>query len=210
MATAQTYLDLIPSQNRSQPKFTAMLAALVQPFVDGQSVLGGIPSLFDVDTAVGAQLDVVGQWVGISRKLSVPISSYFAWDSVGVGWDQGVWKLPSDPATGLVVLDDTHYRAVLKARILNNHWDGDVNDAYDIMNATFSVFGYSIGIEDYGNLTMGLLLIGLNPPDVTLLVLFNSGLLDIRPAGVQIIARNYMNAPALLDSTFILDSSLLA
>jgi hypothetical protein len=210
MNSAQTYLDLIPSQNRAQPKFTAMMTALVQPFVDGQSVLAGMPSLFDIDSAVGVQLDVVGQWVGISRNLSTPINTYFAWDTAGVGWDQGAWKRPSDPIVGLVVLDDTHFRAVLKAKALNNHWDGDAADAYAIMNATFSVFGYSIGIEDYGNLTMGLLLIGLTPPDDTLLALFNSGLLDIRPVGVQIVNRTYLNAPALLGSSFVLDASQLA
>lgn len=207
----QTYIDLIPSQNRAMPKFAAMVAATMQPFVDGINLLSGIPALFDIDTAVGVQLDVIGQWVGVARKLSTAlVGVYFSWDVPGAGWDQASWKLPTDPSTGVVVLSDKYYRAVLKAKILNNQWDGDVQDAYTIMNATFASFGYSIGIEDLGNLTIALLLIGPTKPDSELNAIFLSGLLDIRPIGVQVINRAYVQAPVpLLDSTFVLDTSII-
>jgi hypothetical protein len=208
----QNYIDLIPTQNRAMPKFSAMLSATIQPFVDGINLLNGVPLLFDVDTAVGAQLDVVGQWVGVSRRLSFAlVGAYFSWDIPGAGWNQGNWKLPTDPATGVVILTDVYYRAVLKARILNNQWDGDVADAYALMNATFATFGYSIGIEDLGNLTIALILIGPTKPDSVLNSIFLSGLLDIRPVGVQVVNRMYVQAPVpLLDSTFILDTSTIA
>lgn len=208
----QSYIDLIPTENRAKPKFAAMVAATMQPFVDSVNILNSIPTLFDVDTAVGQQLDFIGAWVGVPRRLSSTLSgAYFSWDIPGSGWGQGSWRTPSDPLSGIVTLDDPYYRAVIKAKILNNHWDADINDAYLIMNATFSVFGYQIGIEDFGNLTMGLILMGPTPPDSVLNAIFLSGLLDVRPAGVQVVSRTYLKSPAaLLDSTFILDTSLLA
>lgn len=208
----QKYIDLIPTENRAKPKFSAMITATMQPFVDGINVLNSISGLYDVDVAVGQQLDVVGQWVGVSRRLTSALTgAYFSWDTPGSGWNQGSWKLPTDPTSGIVVLTDPYFRAVIKARILNNHWDGDIQDAYTIMNATFASFGYQIGIEDFGNLTMGLILMGATPPDDVLNAIFLSGLLDIRPAGVQVTSRTYLKAPAaLLDSTFVLDVSLLA
>lgn len=209
MPVTQTYIDLLTSQHRAQPKFSAMVAMNVQPFVDCMTLLESVPTLFDIDQAVGQQLDVIGEWVGISRNLVSPITSYFAWDLVGVGWDQGTWKLPSDPAVGLTVLPDTHYRALLKAKILNNHWDCDIPDAYTLMNTVFSQFGFTIAIKDNGNLTMDLILVGATPPDLLLWDLFYFGLLDIRPAGVQITSRTYAPSLALLDSSFVLDVSKL-
>ncbi len=208
-ATAQSYLDLLPSQNRAQPNFSTMVSATVQPFVDAINVLNSVPILFDIDTAIGQQLDMIGQWVGVSRNLSTSLTGqYFSWDTPGSGWDQGVWHLPGDPLTGILILDDPYYRAVLKARILNNHWDGDITDAYALMSVVFATFGYTIGIQDFGNLTMGLVLMGPVAPDSVLNAIFLSGLLDVRPIGVQITSRVYLNA-AKLDTTFILDTSQL-
>jgi hypothetical protein len=192
-ATIQTYLDLITLEHGSQPNYTAMISVLCQPLVDSINQMSQMQTLFDIDTAIGQQLDIVGQWVGITRYVDPPIIGvYFAWDTAGVGWDQGVWKLPTDPTFGLVVLPDDHYRALLKARVLNNHWDGDIEDAYAIMNTTFNVFGYFIAIKDNGNLTMDLILVGPVAPDALLLDMFDSGELDIRPAGVQVTSRTWV------------------
>jgi hypothetical protein len=74
---------------------------------------------------------------------------YFCWDNqiaapdgtLGpaglVGWDQGVWWTPYQPVTGYAILDDDHYRVLLRAKIIANYWDGTVPGAYEAWDALF-------------------------------------------------------------------------
>src|ERR1700761_2587677 len=111
------YLDLVTSEHADKPNFNAMIAVLTQPFVDMQNLMASMPGLFDLDTAIGAQLDRVGLWVGISRVLKIPLQGvYFSFDTEGLGWDQGTWKGPFDPADQLVSLGDEPYRRLLRAK----------------------------------------------------------------------------------------------
>lgn len=127
--TTDDYVALTTSQHRDKPNFQAFLRMITQPLVDNQALLVAMrTSTFDLDTAVGVQLDAVGLWVGIGRIVNVPITGvYFTWqDIVADGWGRGFWKGPFDPATGIVSLDDDTYRIVIRAKILANSWDGTV------------------------------------------------------------------------------------
>jgi hypothetical protein len=180
------YTSLITSEHNTQPNFMATVAALVQPLADMQVSLGSIPALYDLNSAVGVQLDVVGQWVGRSRYLSEPIVGvYFSLDTDGVGLDLGTWLGPFDPTSGLVALPDDAYRILLYAVIAANSWDGTVPSAYTIWNGLFSAFGYEILIQDNQDMSMGIVLIGPTPNAVTL-ALFAGGYLNLRPAGVLV------------------------
>jgi len=210
MDGTQQYLTLLPIQNQAQPNFVSMVVMTCQPFTDTSAMLATLPSLFDLDYATGQQLDIIGQWVGASRNLTTPIAGvYFAWDTPNVGWDEGEWKTPNDPASGVVSLPDESFRSVLKARILNNHWDGSIPDAYSLMNSVFLNLGYSIAIKDNSDLTIDLILVGPTVPDEVMWSLFSSGILDIKPVGVSVASRTYSATSDLLDSTFVLDSSTL-
>jgi len=164
----------------------AMVSLLAQWAVDRRSLLASIPELYDIDTAVGQQLDRIGEWVGVSRKLSLPLTGvYFSFDTPGLGFDQGTWLGPFDPTSGLVSLPDDQYRILLYATIAANNWDGTVPTAYTAWNTIFSPLGYSILIEDNQNMTMDVVLVGPSPDAVTL-ALFTGGYLNLRPAGVGI------------------------
>lgn len=165
----------------------AMVSSTTQPFADLVAGYQAMNSLYDVDVAVGAQLDVVGQWVGVNRRLQQPITGvYFAFDTAGLGWDQGVWKGPNDPTTGLVSLPDDHYRLVIYARILNNSWNGSLSQAYQIAEVLFTPLGYQVFFQDPGDLTMQMGIVGVTIPDALTLALFTQGDLNLRPAGVLI------------------------
>lgn len=190
------YTALVTNEHADKPKFMAMVAASVQPPADLIALYQTISALYDVDLAVGEQLDVVGQWVGISRKLSAPLTGvYFALDTVGVGFDEGVWLGPYDPTTGLVSLPDDFYRLLIKAKILNNHWNGSKADAYTLIDLIFQSFGYQLFIEDPCDLTMRLGLWGLTIPPTIVIALLVSGELNIKPAGVHIAAYLYQSQP---------------
>jgi hypothetical protein len=180
------YTSLITSEHQSAPKFMAMVALLAQWAVDRRNMLASIPTSYDLDSAVGQQLDRVGEWVGISRNLSLPLTSvYFSFDTTGLGFDQGTWLGPFDPTTGLVSLPDDQYRILLYATITANNWDGTVPGAYDAWNTVFRPLGYSILIQDNQDMTMTVVLVGPSPDAVTL-ALFTGGYLNLRPAGVGI------------------------
>src|SRR5580704_14828215 len=95
-ALLQDYLSLIIPEHQGQPNYEATITATVQPFIDGQNLVESFPSLFDVDIAVGQQLDYTGQWIGRSRYLVTPLNVYFSFDTQNLGWDQGIWYSPGD------------------------------------------------------------------------------------------------------------------
>ena len=187
-ASITKYTDLVTSEFQSSPNYLSMVGVTCQPFGDVGMVYGAMPGLFDLDIAVGQQLDYIGQWVGISRELTEPIPGvYFSLDTVGLGFDEGVWLGPYDPASGLVSLPDDYYRVVLAARIVNNAWKADIPSAYQLLNNVFSPLGYQLLIVDNGDLSMDLLLSGTTAGITPLATaLLTGGFFDVRPIGVEI------------------------
>lgn len=138
MAEISDYTGLVTSEHADKPKFIATLSALAQCFVDLQNLTLGIPDQFDLDRAVGVQLDAVGLWVGITRNVNAPLAGvYFSLDADGLGFDQGVWKGPFDPDSGVVSLDDDTFRLLIRAKIGANHWDGTLGTSAAILNSIF-------------------------------------------------------------------------
>ena len=124
MRALSDYLAKIPPEHANRKRFTAELCAILQPFADIQQFLANLPLAFDLDLAVGVQLDAVGAWVGVSRTLEVPIQNpWFSFDAYGLGFDQGYWQGSSTPGY-LASLDDDTYRRLIRAVILANNTDG--------------------------------------------------------------------------------------
>lgn len=190
------YTGLITTEHASRPKFVASVTASVQPLADLLATLNGMNALFDVDSAVGDQLDKIGLWVGVGRYVSSPISGvYFSFDTVNLGFDQGIIWSPSEPLDGLIALPDDIYRIVLKAKIIANSWDGTISGAYAAYAALMAPFGYQILIQDNGDMTMIVALVADNI-DPLMLQLFTSGYLDLKPAAVRIAGYVTPTGPA--------------
>ena len=184
-ASISQYTGLVTSEHAQQPNFIAMLSMAVQPFADIQATISALPQDFNIQTAVGAQLDIVGEWIGQSRYLSEPLTGvYFAYDTTGVGWDQGNWQGQFDPSSGLVALPDDQYRTLLQAKIANNQWDGTIPSAYTFMDLVFP--GGAFFIQDNQDMTMYIGVASFNFSAVTF-ALLTGGYLNIRPAGVMIL-----------------------
>lgn len=180
------YLNLITSEHNDKPKFMATVALLLQPIADIQAVMASMPAKFDLDNAVGDQLDKVGEWVGVTRNIAVPlVGVYFSFNVAGVGFGQGTWYNLFDPLSGQVQLADDGYRTLLRARIASNHWDGTIPGAYAAWDALFANTGFSILIQDLGNMHMVYALTGPLPDAVTK-ALFTGGYLALKPSSVRI------------------------
>ena len=180
------YTSLITSEYNQQPNFMAMIGTILQPIADSIATVQSLSAAFDLDNAVGSQLDVVGLWVGVTRNVAVPLTGvYFSLDVAGLGFDEGTWFNPFDPSTGLLVLPDENFRTLIRGRIARNHWDGSVPGAYNAWNIAFAGTGTGILIQDYDNMHMLMALTG-GPFDAVTIALFQGGLLSMKPDGVHV------------------------
>lgn len=187
MTTVAEYSNLITQQHRDKSRFMATLEAMATPLVHVQNVIKSFVLAFDVDTAIGRQLDIIGQWVGVSRVISTPISGvYFSWDgSEDEGWDHGVWKSPNDPDSGFSTLPDDLYRRVIKAKIRANASCGCVPDVYRILSELIPTVGL-VKVVDNQNMTMTL---RMDVSEITAVerAILETGLLQVQPAGVNVL-----------------------
>lgn len=185
MSTPDDYTHLITSQHQ-RSRFIALVAALIEPVTDVHNLLDDLGRAFDVDTAVGAQLDAVGEWVGRSRILAGPLTGvYFEWGKDGVGWGKGAWKGLYDPTTGLTTLPDDIYRRLLKAKIAANAWDGTIPGAYAVWRAAFADSGSLIVLQDNQDMSMSVGIAGMPLDAVTKRILLD-GAIPLKPEGVRI------------------------
>ncbi len=187
MASIDDYLQLITSEHRDKPLFTAVMTALLTPIVDRINLLKSFPELYDLDSAVGKQLDGVGEWVGISRNLAVPLTDvYFTWDGPALlGWDSGSWMGPFDPSTGLVSLPDDEYRQLIKAKIAANRWTGGIFDAEVIWSQVFAGSGRQIIVQDNQDMSMTIGFVGA-PLTAVQQALLTGGYFPLKPEGVRV------------------------
>lgn len=181
----EDYLNLVTSEYRNQPVFIATLSLILKPIIYMQDLKKSMIPLFDLDVAVGDQLDILGQWVGVSRNIAIPITGiYFSWDGSDytLGWDYGSWQ-PSDAPTSITSLPDDAYRTLIRAKIAANHWDGTTDGAYTIWDALFP--NVTILIQDNQNMTYALAIVG-GVIDSLTLALITGGYIQLRPEGVRI------------------------
>jgi hypothetical protein len=174
------YTQLITSEHK-KPKFTAIVKLLTDAVNSNTQLVKSLPVLFDVDVAIGDQLDKIGEWVGVSRFISPSIeNTFFSFNIVGLGFNQGVWK-DKYSNTGLSVLDDQTYRKIIYAKIIFNNWDGTAQQIVNGLSAAFP--GIAFVVQDNGDMTMNLGVIGVIIPLIKALLV--RGYFSIRPAGVS-------------------------
>ena len=94
------YLQLITSEHFVQPRYIDWVTAHLVKANVAVTLANNLSDFFDIDLASGKQLDILGQLVGIRRRLDF------------------------QPDTAPAVLDDETYRLVLRAKIIRNQWDG--------------------------------------------------------------------------------------
>lgn len=182
--TEKDYLDLITSTWKNKPKFISTVKMEIAVPLRVQDLLSQLPALFDVDFAVGDQLDKVGEWVGISRNVAIPTTNiFFSWDAdYSLGWDFGNWQ-PTLAPTTITALPDDAYRTLIRAKIASNRWDGTTDGAYAIFEAVFPQF--TILIQDHQDMSYDLAVVG-GIVDTLTLALLRGGYIPLKPEGVHV------------------------
>ena len=92
----QDYLSLFPGSTREKSRFMAVASAVLQQAVDLQAVVGEMNAAFAPATALGVQLDALGESLGLSRL---------------------------DTTTGATVTDSAYRDFILK-KLIRWGWDG--------------------------------------------------------------------------------------
>lgn len=182
------YTDRITNYHRGKPLFVEHVDLSTRPLSDVSSAMYGLISAFDIDDAVGIQLDALGEWIGRSRIVSQPIAGvYLSFDTDGLGWDQGVWQGPYDPDSGFTSLSDDTYRIVLKAKIAINNWDGQNDNLPPILEAALEGSGLKMQIVDNQDMTISVWLFpetDISLVSQELIAAIKQGYLTVKAAGV--------------------------
>lgn len=184
------YTEKITNYHVTKNLFPQHIDLITRPFTDTSGVMTDMRRKFDLDSAEGEQLDIVGLWVGRDRNVTTPIANvYFSWDTDGLGWGQGNWQGPYDPDNGFTALSDDVYRLVLKAQIAINQWDGTVGGLEDLLEEIFEGTGIEMQIIDNMDMSITINAIALNGIDNTsaeLIEVIKSGALTVKAAGVRV------------------------
>ena len=183
--TVADYQSLITSAHADKPKFVATVGLAASISAHLQQLAADLPRQFDLDEAVGAQLDVVGEWIGRSRRIDTPLTGvYFTWDNVAsTGWDAGVWQGEFDPDSGLTSLPDDEYRLLLRAKVAANQWGGSIPGAYEVWTTVFP--NSLIIIQDNQDMSMTVGIAGEQLSTVTQSLL-TGGYIPLKPEGVRV------------------------
>lgn len=153
------YLNLITSEHQNKPNFIAWLSAALTVIDDGETAASSVITAFDVDNAVGVQLDTIGARVGANRQLGVNLTT-----------------------ASSSLLDDDHFRILIKAQIAKNSWDGTIISLYEIWNTLFPQ--NSLQIIDNQDMTIQAIV--NNVSDLTFAELISDGLIIPEPMGVEV------------------------
>lgn len=153
------YIDLVTPEHKAKPKYKSMLDALLKPNDDIFDLCIVFDSEFDIYTATGSQLDILGQFIGVSRQVSY------------------------DPTVGdSSILNDDLYRIVLLSTLFKNGWRGGTDD----LNESWKTIMPSInlGIIDHQDMTMDAFVVG--SMNQSLIDLINKGYIIPKPLGVGV------------------------
>ena len=129
------YRRLLTSEYKTRPKLTSWLLWLLSEGLTYSNTLQEFLDAFNLDTAVGAQLDIIGRIVGVGRTLSF---------------------YPSGGESP--VLDDDTYRLVIKARIVQNMWKGTMDELYSAWEVLFP--DIVLQIQDLQDMTFNVVIVG--------------------------------------------------
>jgi hypothetical protein len=194
-ASSLQYIALITSEHR-KPQFSALIGVLTGAVGDTMAVILSMPGLFDLDVAVGVQLDTLGLWVGQARlvpEVLTPGFFGFADDSAALGFGEltnptvgGVFYEQGETFETTTTLSDNDYRTIIRARIVRNQSNGTLSA---IENALQYIFGVPCSVADIGTMSLALQISA--PITATERALLST--LDIlpRPAGVAIGSITY-------------------
>lgn len=156
------YSGLLILQYLQKPKARATVEETVEPlFIDQLPV--AVENAFEINTAEGVQLDVIGKYVGVSR-----ITADF---------------------TGPIVLDDDDFRTLITVAIIKNGFGSSLAEIQELI---WQFFEGGLLVFDFQNMRMGYFFDSAFGSRPLAEVFVRSNFLP-KPMGVELAALIYSN-----------------
>lgn len=177
------YADKLIAQYRDMPNARATVQIFGKQIV-ADNIAEALGLAFSIDTAVGAQLDILGKYIGVSRNVGDVLPStqtFFSFTDYNspTGTENGFLDYTDpdafpDPvfylyqyAAGIPsALDDEQYRLVLKLQIVANSSDGTL---YSLQVALAEFLGGIFQIVDPKDMTLVYVLQAFPPLSLSVL-----------------------------------------
>jgi len=159
------YVATLIIQYRNKPKARAHIAAIAKQLAI-LSLIDSVKNAYNLETAVGKQLDVIGEYEGIDRFYRwLELENYFSFTdysetdpdsenkygfSTYSDYDDDSFNgtlTYADIISQLNTLLDDSYRTLIKLKIVQNYTD---HTAKSIDDGIYSVFGTEITMDDPG------------------------------------------------------------
>lgn len=154
------YADLLILQYRNKPKARATVELGVDLYL-ADGLLLQFENILDIDTAVGAQLDIIGKILGCPRAVpGINIQTKFFTfhvdeDSLGFSTvgnpSYGVVKTRFNSSLATYDMLDDEYRQLLKLKAFVNVWRGDMASMDE---ALYKIFGNNVNLKNNQDLTV--------------------------------------------------------
>lgn len=141
--------------------FNKYLELLAFPAMEIQEVLRQLMQERSIDTAIGAQLDIIGNIVGQSRiVVNADIIPYFGFlgspesksygDLNNTNFGGYYWDI-NQPLAGNVTLNDEQYRIFIKGKILKNITRATPEDVIQFIKFVFDIDRIQISVDSGGH-----------------------------------------------------------
>lgn len=191
------YVQLLIVQYHDKPNAQATIALYVNEII-ANGIFFAVRDGFDLNTAVGPQLDILGKYIGVDRAFegqTIPDNTYFSFcdyfttpESGQLGFSTynnydtviGRALLYNEILSQTQLLSDTEYLILLKLAIIRNNCNSS-NSAIDA--GLFSLFNANIFTSESG--TMKMTYFVTLPYYAIANVAYQKGVLP-KPMGVQI------------------------
>lgn len=190
------YVNLLIIQYHNQPKAQATIQLMAETLL-ASGVMFDVQNGYDVNTAVGVQLDVIGKYVGVDRNYEAPdLTGFYStiiYDQVASPPTQlgmtnyanfvseaGKVLQYTDLIGGNAKLSDDNFRILIKLAIITNN----SNFSHQSIDANlFEIFGDTLRASSLGNMVM--FYFTTSALSAIMLAAFQKGLLP-KPMGVRI------------------------
>lgn len=162
------YVNLLIIQYHDQPKAQATIAALISVLL-ADGIFLDIQNAYNIDTAVGVQLDVIGKYVGVDRFYrGQDLQGYFSFinyqevdappdDRIGFAdyadflTKAGKWLIYPQVLSSTLALTDDEFRILIKLKIIINYSNFSHKE---IDEEIYDAFGLNLIPDSLGNMTM--------------------------------------------------------
>ena len=187
--TTKEYLDKIPYHFRQQPNFINTLRILIENNQDIYNMSINIIDKVKIDTTNTSILDMLGQWLNVSRFISPALlTATFSWNIVKLGWNQANWGSGKDDKSHQI-LNNLLYSYLVRFKQKWFNFDGTNCDLEAILNDVFKNEA-SFEVVDNMNMTVDIKCYFKEKCPFELTQLILNGSLPIQITGVKLVWRD--------------------